>query len=98
MFEAVDGRPDPERARYFRSCFEWSELWEVADAVAAATDTETLLYVERRVDQYRWSLVAYSSYPLLRIAARLHPLTRGPLRTQGATFGCQDLPDGRLIR
>jgi len=32
--------------------------------------TEKLLYIERLDSRYRWSLVAKSSYPLLRITAR----------------------------
>jgi hypothetical protein len=43
----------------------------VADAVAAASQTEPLVYVERRGDEYRWSLATKGGgYPLLRITAR----------------------------
>jgi hypothetical protein len=70
MSGAAHSRPDPERARLIRCCFEWSPLWQVAEALAAATQSEELPYVERIEDQYRWSLVAHSAYPLLRIAAR----------------------------
>ena len=34
----------------------WSVLNVVADAVAAASQTESILYVERLGDKYRWSL------------------------------------------
>jgi len=37
MSEAIEPRTDPERTRLIRSCFEWSDLWQVADAMTVAT-------------------------------------------------------------
>ena len=49
----------------------WSALNVVADAVAAASEIEPVVYVERRGDEYRWSLATKGGgYPLLRISAR----------------------------
>lgn len=49
----------------------WSSLNEVAEAVAAASETEAIVYVERLGDEYRWSLATKGGgYPLLRISAR----------------------------
>jgi hypothetical protein len=64
-------RPDPTRLRLLRSVFEPSPLATVADAVSVATEHETLIYVERLSDGWRWSLAHLGgSYPLLRITAR----------------------------
>jgi hypothetical protein len=63
--------PDPERAQLIRSVFEPSPLESVARAVSVATEKETHLYVERRGDLWRWSLVhGGGPYPLLRVTAR----------------------------
>jgi hypothetical protein len=49
----------------------WSALNVVAEAVAAASEIEPVVYVERRGDEYRWSLATTGGgYPLLRISAR----------------------------
>lgn len=62
---------DPTRARLIRSAFDWSPLRVVAEAIAAATEHEKRIYVERIGDRYRWSLTHTGGpYPLLRIAAR----------------------------
>jgi hypothetical protein len=62
---------DPTRARLIRSCFDWSPVEEVADAISQASDHERSVYAERLGCQYRWSLVHPGGpYPLLRIAAR----------------------------
>jgi len=64
-------KPDPERQRLARSIFVPSSLEQVAEAVSAATDHETRIYVERIGDAYRWSLTHPGGmYPLLRITAR----------------------------
>lgn len=65
------GQPDSERRRLLRSVFEPSSLDEVAEAVAAATEYEKHVYVERLDNSYRWSLTSPGGmYPLLRITSR----------------------------
>ena len=62
---------DPTRARLIRSCFDWSSVEEVAEAISHATDHERSIYAERLGCRYRWSLVhPGGAYPLLRISAR----------------------------
>jgi hypothetical protein len=59
------------RSEMTQSSRIWSALNVVADAVAAASQTEPLVYVERRGHEYRWSLATKGGgYPLLRIGAR----------------------------
>ena len=59
------------RPEMIQSSRTWSALNVVADAVAAASQTEPLVYVERRGHEYRWSLATKGGgYPLLRITAR----------------------------
>lgn len=71
MTNAEGSEPDPVRAGLIRSVFEPSTLESVAEAVSAATEDETRLYVERIGTQWRWSLVhSGGPYPLLRITAR----------------------------
>jgi hypothetical protein len=71
MTDVVTDRPDPERLRLLRSVFEPAALDEVAGAVAAATETEHRIYVERIADRYRWSPTHPGrGYPLLRVTAR----------------------------
>src|SRR5271165_3797516 len=66
-----ENQPDPERRRLLRSIFDPSSLDEVAEAVAAATEDENRIYVERIGSAYRWSLTDPGGmYPLLRITAR----------------------------
>ncbi len=63
--------PDPERERLTRSVFRWSPLEEVGEAISVATEKFHDIYVERRGDQYRWSLATKGGpYPLLRITAK----------------------------
>jgi hypothetical protein len=62
---------DSERARLIRSIFEPSTIEAVAEAVSAAWDAGSALYVERLEDRYRWSFAHKGgSYPLLRVTAR----------------------------
>jgi hypothetical protein len=73
MPDPYDGvtRPDPERERLCRSVFWPSPLDEVAEAISLATESFHDVYVERRGDQYRWSLATKGGpYPLLRITAK----------------------------
>jgi hypothetical protein len=59
------------RSEMIQSSRTWSALNVVAEAVAAASGTEPVVYVERRGDEYRWSLATKGGgYPLLRISAR----------------------------
>ena len=59
------------RSEMIRSSRTWSELNVVAEAVAAASETEPVVYIERRGDKYRWSLATKGGgWPLLRISAR----------------------------
>ena len=47
---------------------DWSPLEEVAIAVSVATEHENELYLERRGDRYRWSLVHRGGpYPLVDV-------------------------------
>jgi len=63
--------PNPERANLFRSVFHLSPLEEVAEAITVATEMFHEIYVERRGDQWRWSLATKGGpYPLLRISAK----------------------------
>jgi hypothetical protein len=64
-------RPDAYRLALLRSVFEPSPLHAVAEGVAAASEHERRVYVERVDDGYRWSLThPGGGYPLLRITAR----------------------------
>jgi hypothetical protein len=59
------------RVALIQSNRTWSELNEVAAAVAVASESERRIYVERRAQLYRWSLAhSGGGYPLLRITAR----------------------------
>ena len=70
MTNCASDRPDAHRLELFRSVFEPSSLDAVAEAVAAAGEDETRIYVERIDRAYRWSLVhPGGGYPLLRITA-----------------------------
>lgn len=63
--------PNPERANLFRSVFHLSPLEEVAEAITVAIEMFHEIYVERRGDQWRWSLAHKGGpYPLLRISAQ----------------------------
>jgi hypothetical protein len=60
-----------ERVALIQSTRTWSTLSEVALAVSVANVTERRIYVERRSNLYRWSLVhPGGGYPILRITAR----------------------------
>jgi hypothetical protein len=92
-------QPDPRRVRLFLSIFEPSSLHTVAEAVSAATEDETRVYVERIGTAYRWSLThPGGAYPLLRITARFlridyHYLVLGFRSiTEGVCVVCGD-PD-----
>lgn len=62
---------DPARHRMLDSIFVPSPLFEVAEAVSAATEHESTVYVERVGVRYRWALAHTGGpYPLLRITAR----------------------------
>jgi hypothetical protein len=63
--------PDPERERLFRSVFRFSQLEAVAEAVSVASEVCSNIYVERRGDQYRWSVATWEGgpYPHLRSTA-----------------------------
>jgi hypothetical protein len=62
--------PDPERQRLARSMVVPSSLESVAEAVAAATEWERRIYVERLGDLWRWRLISDGGpYPLLRNTA-----------------------------
>jgi hypothetical protein len=62
--------PDPERQRLARSMVEPASLKRVAEAVAAATEWERRIYVERLGDLWRWKLISDGgAYPLLRNTA-----------------------------
>ena len=64
------------RVALIQSNRTWSELREVAKAVSVASELERQIYVERRVQLYRWSLAhSGGAYPLLRIAARVSAST-----------------------
>ena len=59
------------RSQLILSVRDWSSLEQVALAASVASEYETKLYVERRDDRYRWSLIHRGGpYPLLRITAR----------------------------
>ena len=71
MTDHSDARPDEQRAALARSIMEISSLRKVASAVAAATEHERRIYVERTARGWRWSPVhPGGAYPLLRITAR----------------------------
>jgi len=62
---------DADRVKMIQSSRTWSSLNEVAEAVAAASESQPMVYVERLGDAYRWSLATKGGgYPLLRITAR----------------------------
>jgi hypothetical protein len=85
--------PDPERHRLALSIFEPSSLHRVADAVAAATEDQKRVYVERVGDAWRWSLTdSGGPGPLLRITAQF-------LRTdyRHLSLGCRALADGIYV-
>lgn len=63
--------PDEEHAALAQTIMETLPLRKVAAAVAAATEHERRVYVERMSRGWRWSLVhAGGPYPLLRVTAR----------------------------
>jgi hypothetical protein len=71
MTDVDPDRPDAHRLELLRSVFQPSSLDDVAEAVAAASEHERRIYVERVDGGYRWSLThPGGGYPLLRITAR----------------------------
>jgi hypothetical protein len=90
LTDSVRNVPDPARRRLLRSVFEPSPLTVVAEAVSAATEHETRLYVERLPEGWRWSLAHRGgSYPLLRITARFLQVDYHKI-----LIGFRTLPDG----
>jgi hypothetical protein len=86
----VNDHPDPTRLQLLQSVFEPSSLATVAEAVAAVTEHETQVYVERLSDGWRWSLAHRGgSYPLLRITARFLQVEHHKI-----IIGFRTLPDG----
>jgi hypothetical protein len=93
MTETTPALADPERVRMIQSTRTWSTLETVARAVAAAGETEPIAYVERRADEYRWSLATKGGgYPLLRVSARFLGVDH-----QRIFVGFRTLPDGTAI-
>jgi hypothetical protein len=93
MSDHFGDRPDPERLLLLRSVFEPSPLPVVAEAVSAATEHETHLYVERLDNGWRWSLAHRGgSYPLLRISARFLNVSHNRIMV-----GFRTLPDGFAV-
>jgi hypothetical protein len=84
---------DSGRVDMFQSTRTWSTLTVVGKAVAAASETEQIVYVERQGDEYRWSLATKGgAYPLLRISARFLGVDH-----QGIFIGFRTLSDGTAI-
>jgi len=93
MTDFTPGIADPERVHMIQSSRTWSTLKTVAKAVAGAGETQPIAYVERRADEYRWSLAAKGGgYPLPRISARFLGVDH-----QRAYVGFRTLPDGTAI-
>ena len=83
---------DPERVGMFQSTRTCSTLTVVGEAVAAASETEQIVYVERRGDEYRWSLgTKGGADPLLRISARYLGVDH-----QEIVIRFRTLPDGTV--
>jgi hypothetical protein len=81
------------RVEMIQSSRTWSALKVVAEAVAAASETEQVVYVERRGGEYRWSLAAKGGgYPLLRISARFLGVDY-----RGIYVGFRTLPNGTAV-
>jgi len=87
----------PGRFDMFLSTRDWSTLNVVGRAVSAASETERIVYVERRGNEYRWSLATKGGgYPLLRVSARFlgvdHHRTFIGFRTlrDGTAILCED--------
>ena len=85
--------PLAARVALIQSNRTWSELNEVATAVAVASESERRIYVERRAQLYRWSLAhSGGGYPLLRITARFLGIDYTRIYV-----GFRTLPDGTAI-
>ena len=70
MIRYVRSNLDPAREALARSISTAAPLDEVATAIAAASEHQRLLYVERVPGGYRWSLAHRGGpYPLLRTTA-----------------------------
>ena len=91
-----DENPNPASATHVRliqSYRTWSALHEVAEAVAAASESQSIVYVERLGDLYRWSLATKGgAYPLLRITARFLGVDYNRIYV-----GFRTLPNGTAI-
>jgi hypothetical protein len=82
-----------ERVALIQRTRTWSPLEEVALAVSVASESEHLIYVERRADLYRWSLASPGGgYPILRITARFLHVDYGRI-----FVGFRTLPGGMAI-
>ena len=61
----------PKRSQLIKSTAEWSTIETVSLAVSVATEFQTQVYVERRGERYRWTLIhGGGPYPLLRMTAK----------------------------
>jgi len=60
---------NPHRLAFIDAMQHWSPLDDVVAAVVDAATDQRRVYVERLGDQYRWSIVAGSGYPLHRTVA-----------------------------
>ncbi len=93
MTDHIDAKPDEQRAALARSIMKISSLQTVASAVAAATEHERRLYVERLARGWRWSPASRGGpYPLLRITARFLKMDYHHL-----LIPCRALEDGTTI-
>ena len=82
-----------ERVALIQSARTWSPLEEVALAVSVASETERLIFVERRSDLYRWSLAhPGGGYPILRVTARFLHVDHARI-----VVGFRTLPSGMAI-
>jgi hypothetical protein len=79
-----------KRSRLIKSTAEWSTIETVSLAVSVATEFQTKVYVERRGDRYRWSLIHRGGpYPLLRITAKYLQVDYHSI-----IVGCREVGDG----
>jgi hypothetical protein len=93
MSHPVSDSPDPARLQLLQSVFEPSALADVAEAVSAATEHETQIYVERLSDGWRWSpAIRGGAYPLLRITARFLRVDHNRIM-----IGFRTLPNGSAV-
>ncbi len=89
---SLEDAPTPilKRSQLIKSTGEWSTIETVALAVSVATEFQTMVYVERPGDRYRWSLIHRGGpYPLLRITAKYLQVDY-----QSIIVGCREVGDG----